>query len=309
MKSSHFVAFAVWCNAALLWRGAGAQLDPAPACDMEAAQLCVDKARQSQEASGCNWYVLTPALSACVDSASAGCTEQQQLVWSKVVVAYNQTLQANDCYAPCVNQTVRIAEMQSCYDSFGSPEDIISQVTAQFNVIPQSPPSSCRAFATLSTCLVGATTGCPALIDLTYDRINAVAGVSAAYAACMLPQFMPATTSVPLALFDTATPADTLDGTVTTAPDDGIGQMVIIILGCIVIASTIAVVVTVIVLAVRKRRSHRQSILRDWRPNGQKVTYMDEAHLFPPSNQSPRQSGYRPQNYADLNGIINKAVH
>jgi len=309
MKSAHFLAFAVWCNAALLWGGAEAQLDPAPSCDMEAAQLCVNKARQSQGASGCNWYLLTPALSACVDVASAGCTEQQQRVWLKVVVAYNQTLQANGCYTPCVNQTVRIAEMQSCYDSFGSPEDIISQVVAQYNIVPQSPPSSCQTLAALSTCLVGTTTGCPALIDLTYDRINAVTAASAAYTACRLQQLMPATTSVPLVLFDTATPADTLDGTVTTAPDDGIGQLIIIILGCIVIASTIAVVIAVIVLAVRKRRSHRQSILRDWRPNGQKVTYMDEAHLFLPSNQSPRQSGYRPQNYADLNGIINQAVH
>jgi hypothetical protein len=281
---------------------------------MDAAQLCVKRAQESAVASGCNWYVLTPLLRACIEKATAGCAEQERTSWVEVVSTYNKTLQAGECYyAPCGNQTARVDQMLSCYTRFGSMEDVIVGITFESSVTSEDP--ACLTLSSLGTCLVEATVGCPALIDLTYVHINGVIGADVAYAVCGLTPYVTAIGNAQRALFGAVSvmPSDEYDtpaDTVTPTPEgSGVGHIVIIFLGCIVIASTMAVTVTITVLAVRKRRnSHRQSIMQDWRPNGQKIIFMDDPHIFPPANQSPRQSGFRPQTYTNLDGILNQAA-
>ena len=80
----------------------------------------------------------------------------------------------------------------------------------------------CRTLSSLGICLVEATVGCPALIDLTYVHINGVIGADVAYAVCGLTPYVTAIGNAQRALFGAVsvmpsdeydTPADTVTPT------------------------------------------------------------------------------------------------
>jgi len=322
MRIAHIIAWTavVWCNASLLWRGAGAQLNPVPPCDMVAAQTCVSYAQQSEAASGCNWYILVPAMSSCVNSAVAGCMEDEQLVWVQIVADYNTTLQSDGCYAPCTSQAARMTEIQTCFAYVGGSVDgLVATIASTPNISPQDP--NCQALSTLNTCLTTAASGCPALMDLTYDLIYSANQSGAAYAACGVTSLVAATTNAPVALLNplSMTPPAYLASTTSSGSSGGMdqGQLILIILGSIMIAATIVVIIAVIILTIRRRRAvHRRSILRDWRPNGQQV-YMDDPRLVS-ANQGAQfiqggqvrsgQAIFRPVNYANNSGFLNEGA-
>jgi hypothetical protein len=154
-------------------------------------------------------------------------------------------------------------------------------------------------------CLKNATSSCPALTDVSHERINAPEKSSEVFTKCGLPLFAAATTTAPLGLLNSK-PVIMDNSTVTTTKTKtDVGQLVLIILGTIVIVATIIVIIIVVCVSVRRRRTaHRRSIFKDWRPNGQKV-YRDEPQFV---STNIEHSGFRPINYSNRSGFLNEAV-
>ena len=246
------------------------QLGEIPPCDMERAQSCFEAGVNSAQPSGCNWYRIIPAMYACVDDAVAGCMYAEQTDWYSIVTSYNTSLQSDDCYPACTNQVSRELVMFSCFDvaDFSNLARTITQSTT----IDQS-SSECSTLSQMDSCLKNSTTNCPALTDVTYDRINSTVGGKESYMKCGLASPKPATTIAPLYTLASQTPTP---GTTSSSDKVDGTDLLIIILGSLLILATILVITVAICLACRRRREvRRRSILRDWRPNGHKV-YRDE---------------------------------
>jgi hypothetical protein len=242
-------------------------------------------------------------MMACVDDATAGCTYDQQQEWIKIVNDFNLTLQSDFCYMPCTNQSTKADLMFKCFTD-ANFESLISDIQTSSSAGPADP--KCLLLKDMNNCLTGVTANCPALTDVSHDRISSVDPSGAAYSKCGVPTFSAATTNAPVGLMDTNSMTPNAVYATTTKVKTDVGQLILIILGAIVITATIIVVLIVIILTVRRRRAaHRRSIFKDWRPNGQKV-YRDEPQYV--TTAAAEQEGFRPLRYTNRSGFLNEAV-
>jgi hypothetical protein len=154
-------------------------------------------------------------------------------------------------------------------------------------------------------CLKNATANCPALTDVSHERINSPESSGNAFTKCSLPLFPAATTTAPLGLLNSKPLIMDSSTVSTTKTKTDVGQLILIILGTIVIVATIIVIIIVVCVSISRRRAaHRKSIFKDWRPNGQKV-YRDEPQFV---STNIEHSGFRPINYSNRSGFLNEAV-
>lgn len=259
--------------------GVMSQLGEVPPCDLDRAQLCFNNAIQSQIPSGCNWYRIIPSLYTCVDASVAGCSYDSQIAWYSNVDSFNASLQSDDCYPGCTNQATRESKMYSCFDA-ASFSSLAPSIAGDPSQGPSSP--ACTTLITMNNCLTDATSGCPALTDVTYARINSTSGGNAAYARCSIGLYQPATTSAPLDVLNTL-PDPTYPPTTTSSSTSINGvkgtDLLIIILGAALVLATILIIIVAICLARRRNAIKKRTLLRDWRPNGQEM-YRDEPNQF-----------------------------
>jgi len=309
MQFNRFILEALLASVIVLlsMRGSAGQLneDELPRdceANMENIKKCISAAVDASKATGCNWYLLIDPLDTCIRDAVIGCNYDEQEVWYQYIDDFNKTMTSDDCYPPCTGQEARGQLMFQCFND-ANFEQLISDLSSSTDV--QSSNPSCGKLSTMSTCLLEATNGCPALTDITHDRIYNVPNSAEVFSKCGVSPFLTATTNAPVALLDTNS-MQPYPYTVTKSPDSlNGGEQLLVILGSIVIAATIIVIIIVIVLTIRRRRAeHRRSLLRDWRPNGQKV-YMDDEPQF---TTAQRGDLYRPVAISHNSGFLNEGV-
>jgi hypothetical protein len=286
-------------------RDSAGQLNDLPAdCDsgIEHTTKCIRAAEAAARATGCNWYRIIGPLNDCIKEAVAGCYVDEQEVWYDYVKSFNRTMTTDDCYPSCVNQEERGERMFRCFSdaNFGQLVDDI-----HWTVDLETTGTSCRDLNTMNTCLLSATYDCPALTDVSHDRIYSTPYSAEAYTRCGIASFQAATTSAPVALLDTNSMMMDPDST-TRSPGalDG-GETLLVILGSIVIIATVIVILIFIIVAIRKRRAaDRRSLMGNWRPNGHKM-YLDDPQFI------PAQSGnlYRPIAISHNKGYIDEGHH
>jgi hypothetical protein len=277
--------------------------DLPPDCDqgVENIQKCIRGAVEAASATGCNWYRLIGPFDGCIRDAVAGCNYEEQEVWYQYVRSYNKTLTADGCYPACTNQEARAQGMFECFSGVDF-EHLISDMHSAQDV--QSSDPSCRLLYSMITCLLSSTNGCPALTDITHDRIYHAPNSVEVFSKCGIAPFQSATTNAPVALLDTNSMMPDLQTTTKFPGSLSEGETLLAILGSIFIIATLIVIIVVIIVTIRRSRAgHRRSILRDWRPNGQKV-YIDEPQFHPAQNSNL----YRPITISHNSGFVEDTV-
>jgi len=285
-------------------RVTGQDWNKVPDCNMDHATQCIDQASDAALASGCNWFRIIGPLYVCIDMAVAGCTYDEQETMYNIVGEFNKTLQEDSCNERCQSQDDKANEMWACFTTAGF-DSLIPTINS--NSAATSTDAGCMMLSDMDACLKAATSDCPALTDVSYNKINSVDGSAQAYTTCGVQAFQEATTLSAVVLPDTGTPIPMQASTTKPKGLNG-GELVLVILGSIVIAATIIVIIIVIVLTVRRRRAaYRRSILRDWRPNGHKV-YLDDPQFSQTQEIRPAHSpAYRPYNFSNTSGFLNEA--
>jgi len=306
LNGSLLYALSVCLVSLLITRGNEAQVnnDLPPDCDlgMENIKKCITAAVDAAAATGCNWYRLIRPLDSCIREAVAGCFYDEQQVWYEYVTSFNKTLTTDDCYPACTGQNTRAQRMFQCFNEV-SFEQLIMDISLEQDV--QSLSTSCLTLNAVRACLLGATNGCPALTDISHDRIYNTPYSADAFTKCGIVPFQGATTNAPVALLDTNSmrpdPLSTtrFPGALTES------ETWLVTIGSIVIITTIIVVIIAIVLAIRRRRAeYHRSLLRDWRPNGHKV-FIDEPKFYPAQNANL----YRPIAISHNSGFLEDRAH
>jgi len=269
---------------------------------MEHTVKCIRAAEAAVNATGCNWYRLIGPLSDCISLAVALCNVDEQDVWMEYVTNYNKTLNADGCYPACTDQETKAQRMFQCFNVANFEQLIVDIYSSQ----DTETSSGCRVLRSMTNCLDSSTAGCPALMDITHDRINNTLRSTEVFSMCGISPFQAATTNAPVALLDSNSimPDPLSTTTLSGALDEG--EKLLVILGSIVIISTFIVLIIVIVLTIRRRRAaYKRSFLRDWRPNGQRI-FLDEPQLMPAQSS---KGLYRPVAISHNNGYIDDVRH
>lgn len=246
------------------------QLEEVPSCLNEVAAACAQNALDSITPSACNWNIIVPVLTECVNEATSGCSTLQIMDWLTTVSQINETLNSPDCSPTCPNPENSKMQMDSCYIFDVTVDGTqYTSLEAVVNDILQSPTSSnprCTLLSQVVACLTNATMGCTALMGVTLQRLTSLSADNAS-AVCSVSAFVGPTTSAPLAIFETITVPTT---TTTTQPGvailigDGSNNgetttwVVLIVLGSIVCVAIIVIVGVLIQRTVSYRKQAAQ---------------------------------------------------
>jgi hypothetical protein len=284
-----------------------------PACQPSLANQCTDAAIKASAATGCNWYLVIPALSSCLQKALSGCNYAEVQVWEKITRDYNISLQADSCNPSCTNQAAKILDTQQCftYSNGLQFETLLELINDQQQATPTR--TQCSILSAINSCVTSSTSGCPALQSYSYARIQAAPGATDAYLQCNLLAFQPATTNAPVLLLNAnllalSTTAASSTPSVVTYDQ---GQLILVALGSVIIVITLIVILLLIICTCRIRHNtamREKSLLKDWRPFGHKIFTQpprDAATIVRPMTGL---NAYKPiSSYPSNDGFINDA--
>lgn len=240
-------------------------------CQEDVASQCLNNAVTSAQPSGCNWNIIMPVLTTCINDAVVGCSTVTIDQWQALIDQFNQTLNAGMCSSSCPNPQASNTQIQLCYTVTSSGQTyVLSDVIANVLSSPSTSSGNCSMLQSAVSCLNKATSGCSALTDIAYQTLNTMNYAQAADV-CELEPFNAATTLSPLAIFNTitTTPASmtTIDPGSNVLIGDGTNNkletswIVLIAAGSLLVIIIICVMAFIATKIVSDIKSNREEVL------------------------------------------------